>query len=88
MRYYTSKDDSWEIYWMQFNGSRLAEFLLKRGFHESSVWFMKDMGVLEQSYLDLLNEIELNNFERPATISTHDLFRFDSIYVQYHAIFQ
>lgn len=69
MRYYTSKDDSWEIYWMQFNGSRLAEFLLERGFHESSVWFMTDMGVLEQSYLDLLNEIELNNFDRPATIS-------------------
>jgi YesN/AraC family two-component response regulator len=44
-------------------------FLLERGFHESSIWFMKEIGLLEQSYLDLLDEIEENNFIRPSKIS-------------------
>lgn len=69
MRYYTSEDDRWEIYWMQFNGISLANFLLERGLHESSIWFMKDIGLLEQSFLDLLDEIKENNFLRPSKIS-------------------
>ncbi len=69
MRYYTSEDDRWEVYWMQFNGSKLADFLLERGFHESSIWFIKDFELLEQSYLDLLEEIEHYNFLRPSKIS-------------------
>lgn len=70
MRYYTSEDDRWDIFWMQFNGSKLADFLLERGFHESSVWFMKEFGPSEQSFLDLLDEIERNNISRPTKIST------------------
>ncbi|WP_199619610.1 helix-turn-helix transcriptional regulator [Paenibacillus alkalitolerans] len=70
MRYYTSEDDSWDIYWIQFNGRKLADFLLERGFHESSVWFMKEIGMLEQSFLDLMDEIERNNISRPGKIST------------------
>jgi AraC-like DNA-binding protein len=70
MRYYTSEDDRWDIYWMQFNGSKLTDFLLERGFHESSIWFMKDIEPLEQSFFDLLEEIERNNFSRPAKLSS------------------
>jgi AraC-like DNA-binding protein len=70
MRYYTLEDDRWDIYWMQFNGSKLADFLLERGFHETSIWFMKDLVLLEQSYLDLLDEIEKHNFSRPTRLST------------------
>ena len=58
-------DDPWDIYWMQFNGSKLTDFLMERGFHESSIWFMKNIDPLEQSFLDLLEEIETNNFSRP-----------------------
>ena len=70
MRYYTSEDDRWDIFWMQFNGSKLTDFLLERGFHESSIWFMKDIGPLEQSFLDLLEEIERNNISRPTKLSS------------------
>ncbi|MBD0384058.1 AraC family transcriptional regulator [Paenibacillus sedimenti] len=70
MRYYTSEDDRWVIYWIQFNGSTLANFLLERGFYESSIWYMKEIGSLEQSWLELLDEIEENNFMRPAKISS------------------
>ncbi|MFD1676566.1 AraC family transcriptional regulator [Alicyclobacillus fodiniaquatilis] len=69
MRYYTSEDDRWVIYWLQFNGKRLGDFLLESGFHESSVWFMKDTDVLEQTYQDLLAEIEQNNFARLSKVS-------------------
>jgi len=69
MRYYTSEEDRWDIYWMQFNGSGLADFLLQRGFHGPSVWFMKDNAMLERAYLDLLDEMEYHSFMRPARIS-------------------
>lgn len=69
MRYYTSEDERWDIYWMQFNGDGLASYLLERGFHESSIWHMKDIEPLEQRFLDLLEEVERNNFMRPAHIS-------------------
>ncbi|XEC96029.1 AraC family transcriptional regulator [Paenibacillus tarimensis] len=69
MRYYTSEDDRWDIYWMQFNGSALENFMLERGFHESSLWYMKENGPLEQAWLELLDEIEAKNFLRLAKIS-------------------
>ncbi|THF77778.1 AraC family transcriptional regulator [Cohnella fermenti] len=69
MRYYTSDDDSWDIHWMQFNGSGLADFLLQRGFHGSSLWYMKDNAMLEQAFLELLDELEQHSFMRPARIS-------------------
>ncbi|ASA23480.1 helix-turn-helix transcriptional regulator [Paenibacillus donghaensis] len=69
MRYYTSENEPWEIYWMQFNGSGLSDFLLERGFHESSLWYMKDLKMLEQAYIELLDEMELHNFLRPPKIS-------------------
>ncbi len=69
MRYYRSEDDRWEIYWMQFNGNALANFMLERGFHETSLWYMKENGPLEQAWLELLDEVEVNNFLRPSKIS-------------------
>ncbi|WP_373232370.1 AraC family transcriptional regulator [Cohnella sp.] len=69
MRYYTSEDDRWEIFWMQFNGNALANFMLERGFHETSLWYMNENGPLEKAWLELLDEVEVNNFLRPAKIS-------------------
>lgn len=69
MNYYRSDDDSRDIYWMQFNGRKLADFLLERGFHESSIWFMKNSELLERSFLDLIEEVEKYNISRPAKLS-------------------
>jgi AraC-like DNA-binding protein len=46
MRYYTSEDDRWDIFWMQFNGSKLMDHLLERGFHDSAIWFHRIIGLL------------------------------------------
>ncbi|MBB6732821.1 helix-turn-helix transcriptional regulator [Cohnella zeiphila] len=70
MRYYSSKDDPWVIYWLQFNGSQLANFLLESGFFESTIWYMNDLEPLERAFVDLMDEIEHNNIARLAYIST------------------
>ncbi|NMO94957.1 AraC family transcriptional regulator [Paenibacillus lemnae] len=69
MRYYTSEDDPWVVYWMQFNGSKLADFLLEKGFYETSIWFLNDADLLEQSFLDLMDEIERYDISRPSKMS-------------------
>ncbi|MNW37728.1 Melibiose operon regulatory protein [compost metagenome] len=69
MRYYSSENDPWVIYWMQFNGSNLSDFLLERGFHETSIWYMNDLNRLEQAFCELLDEINANNFLQPAKLS-------------------
>lgn len=70
MHYYTSEEDRWDIYWMQFNGSKLADFLLERGFHESAIWSIKDIKPLELSFLELMDEIGANGFSRPTKLSS------------------
>lgn len=69
MRYYSSEDDPWVIYWMQFNGSNLSDFLLERGFHETSIWYMNELKGLEQAFSELLDEMEAHNFLQPAKLS-------------------
>lgn len=69
MRYYSSDNDPWTIYWMQFNGNKLEDFLLERGFHESSLWYINDIPTLEEAYTDLLDEMEVHRFFRPAKLS-------------------
>ncbi|GMK43613.1 AraC family transcriptional regulator [Paenibacillus glycanilyticus] len=70
MRYYTSKDEPWVIYWLQFSGSQLADFLLQSGFYESTIWSINDIESLEQAFVGLMDEIETNNISRLANIST------------------
>lgn len=69
MRYYTSEDDRWEISWVQFYGTGLDSYLLERGFHESSIWHMKEIEPLEQAFMNLIEEVERDNFIRPAKLS-------------------
>ncbi|MBW5445166.1 helix-turn-helix domain-containing protein [Cohnella sp. CFH 77786] len=69
MSYHMSNDESWDIYWMQFNGNKLTDFLLERGFHESSLWFMNESELLERSFLDLIEEVEQFNISRPTKLS-------------------
>lgn len=69
MRYYTDSEDPWDIYWMQFNGYKLSEFLLERGFHESSLWTVQPDSMLEDSFLALIDEIQCHTFKRPSRIS-------------------
>jgi AraC-like DNA-binding protein len=70
MRYYTSEDDPWVIYWIQFNGSKLAEFLLEKGIYETSIWTMQNNEALERAFVALLEEIEANDIANPALLST------------------
>ncbi|GMK38628.1 AraC family transcriptional regulator [Paenibacillus sp. CCS19] len=70
MRYYTSEEDPWIIYWLQFNGSKLAEFLLERGIYETSIWTLHQSESLERAFLLLLEEIEANDIANPALLST------------------
>ncbi|WP_339308125.1 helix-turn-helix domain-containing protein [Paenibacillus sp. FSL R5-0519] len=69
MRYYTSSTEPWDIYWIQFNGSGLLEFMLERGFHESSVWCINNSNMLEQAYLELIKEMQQHKFMRPPKLS-------------------
>lgn len=69
MRYYTSESEPWEIYWMQFNGSGLSSFLLEHGFHKASLWYMKELTMLENAFIELINEMKSNHFFRPTKIS-------------------
>jgi len=69
MRYYTDSEDRWDIYWLQFNGYKLTEFLLERGFYDSSLSTVQSDSMLEESFLDLMKEVECHTFKRPSKIS-------------------
>ena len=69
MRYYHSVEEPWNIYWMQLYGSTLPAFISENGFHQSGIWNIKDGSLLESNFINLLDEIEQNNFLRPSRIS-------------------
>ncbi|WP_020617914.1 helix-turn-helix transcriptional regulator [Paenibacillus daejeonensis] len=69
MRYYSSDDNPWNVYWMQMYGSTLPTFLSENGFHQSSIWTMNDSELLQLTFDELLDEIEAHNFLRPSRIS-------------------
>ncbi|WP_152394464.1 AraC family transcriptional regulator [Paenibacillus guangzhouensis] len=70
MRYYTSEDDRWKTYWIQFYGHRVRDFLFEKGFVKSSIWSLKQYALLLTAFEELLKEIESNNFMRPSRISS------------------
>jgi len=70
MRYQTSEDDRWDIYWIQFYGGSLPDLFLERGFVKSSIWSLKQSELLQEAFEELIEEIETNNFLRPSKISS------------------
>ncbi|MFS0724279.1 AraC family transcriptional regulator [Paenibacillus sp. 1P07SE] len=69
MRYYSSDDDPWNIYWMQLYGSMLPTFAAENGFHHSSIWITKDGELLRHAFDELLDEIDQHSFLRPSRIA-------------------
>lgn len=69
-RYYSSKDDPWDVRWVHFYGSRLQEYMVERGLHEHRLWSLRQPEAWEEAHLALLAEAEQYNMLRPARLST------------------
>ncbi|KKI89422.1 AraC family transcriptional regulator [Bacillus sp. SA1-12] len=69
-RYYSSKDDPWNIRWVHFYGSILNQFLSERGFHRYSLWNVKHIKPVEEAHEQLLIEAEENSFLHLSRLST------------------
>jgi len=69
-RYYSDKDDPWNIRWFHFYGDTLKDYLLNKGFHRSPIWTMRQWKPLEEAILSLLAEAEEHGFLRMTRLST------------------
>lgn len=69
-RYYSSKNDPWNIRWVHFYGSVLNQFLSERGFHRYSLWNVQHVPTLEKAHEQLLLEAEKNSFLQLSQLST------------------
>jgi AraC-like DNA-binding protein len=69
-RYYSSKNDPWDIRWVHFYGSILNQFLSERGFHRYSLWNVQHIRPLEEAHEQLLIEAEKNSFLHLSRLST------------------
>lgn len=69
-RYYSSKNDPWNIRWVHFYGSVLNQFLSERGFHRYSLWNVQHIRPLETAHEELLLEAESNSFLHLSRLST------------------
>lgn len=68
-RYYSSKDDPWDIRWVHFYGNHIKEFLLEKGFLRN-LWTLKRSAELEKAFNELLLEAEAYQILRPTQLST------------------
>ncbi|WNR47006.1 AraC family transcriptional regulator [Paenibacillus roseipurpureus] len=68
-RYYSSKDDPWNIRWVHFYGDHLKEFLLEKGFLRN-LWTLKRSAGLEKAFHELLLEAETYQILRTTELST------------------
>jgi AraC-like DNA-binding protein len=69
-RYYSSKNDPWDIRWVHFYGSVLHQFLSDQGFHQFSLWNVQHVEKLEQVHEKLLLEAVENSFLHLSQLST------------------
>ncbi|WP_299089635.1 helix-turn-helix domain-containing protein [uncultured Metabacillus sp.] len=69
-RYYSSKNDPWNIRWVHFYGSILNQFLSEKGFHRYSLWNVKHIKPVEDAHEKLLLEAEKNSFLHLSRLST------------------
>lgn len=69
-RYYSSKEDPWNIRWAHFYGNILNSFLSEQGFDQHSIWTIKQLAPLEKAHEQLLHEAEQNSFLHLLQLST------------------
>ncbi|WP_163539997.1 helix-turn-helix transcriptional regulator [Gracilibacillus sp. YIM 98692] len=69
-RYYSSKDDPWNIRWVHFYGGILNQFLTEKGFHKSILWSVQQLPTLEKAHEQLLAEGERHSLLQLSHLST------------------
>jgi AraC-like DNA-binding protein len=69
-RYYSSKDNPWNVRWVHFYGSTLHTFLSEIGFGRFTLWRLPDLVKLEKTHEQLLQEAEANSFLQLSQLST------------------
>ncbi|SDN53260.1 AraC-type DNA-binding protein [Paenibacillus sp. yr247] len=68
-KYYSSKEDPWNVRWVHFYGSHVKEFMLEKGFLRT-LWTLKRWNELEEAFHELLQEAETTNILRTTNLST------------------
>lgn len=68
-RYYSSKDEPWDVRWVHFYGDQIKEFLLEKGFLRN-LWTLKRSAELEKAFAELLAEAETYQILRPTQLSS------------------
>lgn len=69
-RYYSSREEPWDVRWIHFYGSKLRELLIEGGFHRSTIWTLKRRAEWEQWHQTLLEEAELHKLLHATRLST------------------
>ncbi|KHF37156.1 AraC-like ligand binding domain protein [Paenibacillus sp. P1XP2] len=69
-RYYSSKEEPWDVRWIHFYGTGLQEYLIGRGFHESPLWTVRNRQAFEQAHEALLHEAETYRMLHSSHLST------------------
>lgn len=69
-RYYSSKDEPWDIRWVHFYGTGLQDYLVERGFHQSALWKIRHTAAWEDAHEALLSEAENHRMLHPVHLST------------------
>lgn len=69
-RYYSSKEEPWDIRWFHFyGGNGLHEYLLDQELHKSQLWTLRQPSAWEQAHEELLNEAETHRMLHPVRLS-------------------
>lgn len=61
-KYYSSREEPWNVRWVHFYGKELQPFLNERGFQVSPLWTLKQLKPWEEAHDELLNESSEHNF--------------------------
>ncbi len=69
-RYYSSKEDPWDIRWVHFYGNRLYDYMYELGLHKTMLWSLRQPGAWMEAHLALLTEAEENRMLHPSLLST------------------
>lgn len=68
--YYSSPDDSWEVFWIHFYGDKIKEFLSEKGFYRTNLWTMNQWNGLLHAFELLIHEAERYKLLHPSLLST------------------
>ncbi|WNR42950.1 helix-turn-helix transcriptional regulator [Paenibacillus roseipurpureus] len=67
--YGSSKDEPWEVYWVHFYGSQLAEHLTELGFAQFPLWTNRNYYRMKSAFDDLIDEGDKGGVIHPARMA-------------------